>query len=261
VRTVTAGLHTVIVGLGEREGDDDAMALAVRLVDPDGGAVVPVHVHPPHRWARSPARGLIEAAEERGADLIALGPGRTAPDGRLAPSRTALQVLHGARCPVAVAPRAYRERGPFRHIGIAYDGTDEATAALRAGYGLAARDHAAVTLYWTIRDGRVGTAGMPSLELDKWTQQERRAAQDALDVAADTAPDGVNPETVLLRGDPGRDIIQESDGIVDLLVTGSRGLGPVQRALSGSVSEQLLLGASAPVLIVPRTAVPESPGG
>jgi len=254
VSVVALRLRTLLVGLGERDGDDDAMALASRLAEP-GGDVVPVHVHPPHRWARSPAHGLIEAAEGRGAELIVLGSGRTAPDGRLAPSRTALQVLQGAGCPVAVAPRGYREQGPFRHIGIAFDGSDEAEAALRVGYDLAVRDHAAVTLYWTISDGRVAMAGMPAPELDEWTHLQRREAQDALDVAADSAPAGVNPETVLLRGDPGPDIVLVSDGIVDLLVTGSRGLGPFQRALSGSVSEQVLLGASAPVLIVPRTAI------
>ena len=42
------------------------------------------------------------------------------------------------------------------------------------------------------------------------------------------------------------------EGIVDLLVTGSRSYGPVQRALLGSVSEALTEGASHPVLVVPR---------
>ena len=37
----------------------------------------------------------------------------------------------------------------------------------------------------------------------------------------------------------------------DLLVTGSRSQGPMQRALLGSVSEQLAEGASLPVIIAP----------
>jgi nucleotide-binding universal stress UspA family protein len=39
---------------------------------------------------------------------------------------------------------------------------------------------------------------------------------------------------------------------VDLLVCGSRGYGPIQRALMGSVAEELMEGALHPVLVFPR---------
>ena len=76
-----------------------------------------------------------------------------------------------------------------------------------------------------------------------------------LDEAADAAPPGVNPRTLLLRGHPGRVIADACNGLVDLLVTGSRGYGPVQRALMGSVAETLMDGAGHPVLVVPRDPV------
>ena len=229
----------LLVGIGD-DDDGDAMALALRLVDPAGSDVVPLHVEARHRRPASVARGLIDAARDRGADVVVLGTGRTS-----------LQVAHGAPCAVAVAPAGYRESGPFRHIGVAYDGSAEADGALRTAYDLAGRDRAAVTLYWTIVDGRVAYAGIPSPEFDSLAQDVRRGAQEALDAAADSAPEGVNPETVLLRGAPAQDIAKEATGVVDLLVVGARRRGLLSRTLAGSVSDQLLLGVSEPVLVVP----------
>jgi nucleotide-binding universal stress UspA family protein len=68
----------------------------------------------------------------------------------------------------------------------------------------------------------------------------------------------VNPRTLLLRGPPGGVIAGACDGIVDLLVSGSRGYGPMQRALLGSVSEALADGATQPVLVLPRLPHPAS---
>jgi nucleotide-binding universal stress UspA family protein len=61
---------------------------------------------------------------------------------------------------------------------------------------------------------------------------------------------------VVLYGPPGKVIRDACDGVVDLLVTGSRGYGPMQRALLGSVSEALTDGARYPVLVLPRNASP-----
>jgi nucleotide-binding universal stress UspA family protein len=245
---------TIVVGLAERDGDDDAMALAIQLVDPEGAELVRSHVDRHHRWS-SPAPGLLEAIAVRNADLVVVGSGPRAASGRLVPTRTAMQLVQHAPCPVAIAPQGYRGAGAFRHIGVAYDGTGEADTAVSVAYALAERDRAAVTLYWTIRDGRIAYAGMPASDLDLAGQRARVHAQDALDAAADRAPGGVNPETVLLRGDPATDIGSAADGIVDLLVTGSRGPGPVRRMVGDSVSEQLILAATQPVIVVSRAPV------
>jgi nucleotide-binding universal stress UspA family protein len=149
-----------------------------------------------------------------------------------------------------VAPAGYDGSGPFRHLGVAFDGTPEAEAALAASYALAARDGSAVTLYRIIVDGRPTYAGIP--EIDRAWQLERVEAQGQLDVAADRAPAGVNPETVLLRGDPAHEIAAAADRVLDLILTGSRGQSAMTRAISGSTSESLLLLATCPVLIHPH---------
>jgi nucleotide-binding universal stress UspA family protein len=275
--------RNVIAGTDLAAGGADALALARRLAQPAGagppagGRVTAIHVVEhrglfprPHRAGRRPTpppddvecadaasapRGLTELAGERGADLVVIGSRRGTPDGRTGAGRTALRLLQGAPCAVAVAAAGVRDDWPFRHVGVAYDGSPEACAALAAAYEIAQRDHAAATLYRVLATGHPATiGGIPVAEVEAFEQRERLRAQEQLDAAADAAPEGVNPRTVLLHGDPAREIASAADGVIDLLVIGSRGYGPFQRALAGSVSEGLLLHATQPVIVTPRGA-------
>jgi nucleotide-binding universal stress UspA family protein len=197
--------------------------------------------------AASAARGLTELAEAEGADLIVIGSSRHGDTGHIRLERTAGRLLQGAPCAVAIAPAGLREHGDFRHAGVAYDGSPEARSALAVAYDVAARCGSAVSLFFAV----------PESEPD--AVAARRQAETALDEAADSAPAGVNPRTVLVRG--GAPVIRVAcDGVVDLLVTGSRGYGPLQRALAGSFSEALTEGASHPVIVVPRPAEVAAPG-
>jgi nucleotide-binding universal stress UspA family protein len=271
----------VIVAFEGSERSADALALALRFLDPASvltlACVVPgqrwhvgSHVHrvdapvpeefaPMFEEARatipagirvrerapvaaSAARGLTELAEAEGADLVVIGSSRHEDDGRIRLERTAGRLLQGAPCAVAVAPAGLRETSAFRHVGVAYDDSPEARAALVVAYDIAARHGSAVTLFCAVG------------ELDPDLRIARLHAGTALDEAADSAPPSVNPQTVLLRGPAGSVIREASDGVIDLLVTGSRGYGPLQRALSGSVSDALTEGASQPVVVVPRPA-------
>jgi nucleotide-binding universal stress UspA family protein len=272
--------HHVIVAFDGSERSVDALALAQRLTDPAGvltlACVVPGtrwHVGPQvHRAdgpvpeelagmfataragirvgtrvrerapvAASPARGLTELAEAEGADLIVIGSSQHGSAGHIRLERTAGRLLQGAPCAVAIAPAGLRESADFRHVGVAYDGSPEARAALAAAYEVAARAGSAVSLFYAV----------PEFEPD--ALDARHHAETALDEAADSAPAGVNPRTVLLRG--GAPAIRAAcDGVVDLLVTGSRGYGPLKRALAGSVSEALTEGAAHAVVVVPRPA-------
>ena len=84
--------------------------------------------------APSPARGLTELAESEDADLIVIGSSRHGEAGHIRLERTAGRLLQGAPCAVAIAPGDLRETDDFRHVGIAFDGSPEARAALDAGY-------------------------------------------------------------------------------------------------------------------------------
>ena len=275
--------HNVIAAFDGSPRGEDALALALRLRDPDDGlltlactvtpgrwhvgphvrradAVVPeeiafmfaeacamtippgVHVRQRAPVAPSPARGLTELAENEDADLIVIGSSSHGERGRIRLERTAGRLLQGAPCAVAVAPGGLRETGDFRHVGVAFDESPEAAAALAAGYAIAARCGAAVTILHAL----------PVFDPEPLRREARLHADAALDAAAEAAPTGINPRTVLLHGAPGEVIREACDGVVDLLVTGSRSYGPLQRALLGSVSEALTEGANHPVLVVPR---------
>jgi nucleotide-binding universal stress UspA family protein len=283
----------VIVAFDGSPRAEDALALALRLRDPEDGTLtlacvvpgrhwhMPAHTHRPdaavpdelarmfadaraatipagirvkHRApvAPSAARGLTELAEADGADLVVISSSRHSEAGRVAIDRTAGRLLQGAPCAVAVAPADARSSEPFRHVGIAYDGSPEAAAALAAGYAIAARSGAAVTLLCALEQVPPPASITAVADLEAAAHRGRLHAHELLDAAADAAPPGVNPRTLLLHGAPGRVIAAACDGIVDLLVTGSRGYGPMQRALLGSVSEALTNGATYPVLVLPR---------
>ena len=207
-----------------------------------------VHVRQRAPLAASPARGLTELAEVEHADLIVIGSSGHGEAGRIRLERTAGRLLQGAPCAVAIAPGLLRETEDFRHVGIAFDGSPEAQAALHAGYEIAARCGAAVTLLWAL----------PVTDVEPLGREARLHAEEALDAAAEAAPATVNPRTLLLHGEPGDVIRRACDGIVDLLVTGSRGYGPMHRALLGSVSETLTEGSPHPVLVLPRRPAPDA---
>jgi nucleotide-binding universal stress UspA family protein len=138
-------------------------------------------------------------------------------------------------------------------VAIAFDGSPESRAALEAGYALAARDGAAVTLLRALPRIPDGVA------TDDERLQLRLRAQAELDAAADSAPAGVNPRARLLHGDPRKVLAEACDGLVDLVVCGSHGYGALQRAVLGSVSASLLAGASQPVLVIRSARAARAP--
>jgi len=287
-----AGFSRIVVAYDGSDRAEDALALALRLREPHAGTLTlgcvrvsrvpwrfgePVaaplavaddaetmltearHPVPPgipvrvrEALSASAARGLTELAEAERADLVVVGSSTHALPGRVSTERTAGRLLHGAPCAVAVPPAGARDAGPFRHIGVAFDGSPESHAGLETAYALAARDGAAVTIVRVLPV--VGTAELIGPDAERDHRRRHIAVQHELEALALAAPPGVNPRTLLLHGDP-HDLIGETcGGVVDLLVTGSRGYGPLRSAFIGSVSEALMEGAPHPVLMLPRAA-------
>src|SRR4051812_32758483 len=89
----------------------------------------------------SAAHGLDDVADAEGASVIVVGSTRHGARRRSLPGSTGERLLHGAACPVAVAPRASRERpeGPLETIGCAFIDTSDGREALRWAAALAAR--------------------------------------------------------------------------------------------------------------------------
>ena len=154
-----------------------------------------------------------------------------------------------------MAPRGYRG-GDIRRIGVAYDGSPEADAALRAAEAVALELAAALTVYCVLRPSApIASMFAAGTALSGRRTPPRSMVAVSSTRVADNAPHGLNPETLLLHGEPAAEIAARADGVLDLLFVGSRGYGPLRRALLGSVSAALVRDAGCPVIVTPRTAI------
>src|SRR3954453_12853978 len=126
----------VVAGSDEKEGGQDAVVLAERVVARDGGELSVVHVE-----KGSPADTFQALAEEGKADLVVLGSTHHAHVGSVSPGSVAEQLLHGARCRLLIAPRGYgredHSQDRLRVLAVGYDGMAESQAALDEGGQLA----------------------------------------------------------------------------------------------------------------------------
>jgi nucleotide-binding universal stress UspA family protein len=203
----------------------------------------------------SPARGLAELAEQEDAATVVVGSHRGGAFGRVASGDTAERLLHGSGCPVAVAPRGYRQRvtDKLRRVGMAFVDTPDGHEAVRYAADLAARSGLPLTLFSVVgvhANWFVPEAVRP--EEETVPVEVRRDYQEALDRALAGLPDGVRATGELLHGEVVDELSMVDERGVDLLVCGSRGYGPVRRVLLGTGAAALVRQASVPVLVVPR---------
>ena len=167
---------TIIVGVDGREGGQDALALAASLQHVFASDLVAVHAfgldyyrgrgadveHENVLQERaqklvtdeversgvsaspfvvadgSPGRALHRAAVAHDADLIVVGSAHRGRVGRVLAGDVTAGTLHGAPCPVLVAPRAHGEHGgELRTIGVGFDGSPESQTALEFAHRIA----------------------------------------------------------------------------------------------------------------------------
>jgi nucleotide-binding universal stress UspA family protein len=210
----------------------------------------------------TPARGLAQALDELQAALIVLGSSHRSAVGSMLVGTTAERVIHAASCPVAIVPKGYtRPDGGVRVIGAAFSHTDEGREALNAAASLA-------------RAGRVLLRAITVLDPEHAAEQSdsllayqhrdtsptetesaiRRLEDEAqLKEAVSALGDDVEVEMDVLVADAADGLVAASQNL-DLLVMGSRGLGPKRAVLLGSVSRKVMERAACPVLILPRGA-------
>jgi nucleotide-binding universal stress UspA family protein len=287
--------ETIVVGVDGREGGRDALSLAARLARISGGEIVAVRVlpfdyyvaragAPPYSGiaeqdvraevdddlliagleARvvvtgdtSPARALHRVAEAEEASLIVVGSTHHGRLGRVLAGDDAVSALHGAPCPVAVAPRglADAESGTPARIGVGFDGGAEARQALDLAAGLARASGAAMVVR-SIVESPLAEAEARAYDHD-WLAGVRATAERELRKALADA--GVAADGRVVAGLPVRELVALS-GEVDVLVVGSRAWGPVRRILMGSTASHLMRESQCPVLVLPRGAATGQPG-
>jgi nucleotide-binding universal stress UspA family protein len=268
----------VLVGVDGRVSGRDAIALAAQLVEP-GGTITFAHVYPgaykashavtPGRvkedreaaeelvrkeiaeakaqgeivavQAPTPGQGLHEQADEQEADLLVLGTCRHGIVGRAMLGDDTRAAINGAPCAVAVAPLGYAEHpAPFATIGVGYDRSPEAKAALEAAKELAARSQAKVRAREVVSIPYTGFLGPIGIGLDEMAEDARSYMRTLPGVEGDAVYGLTGEELAAFSAE------------VDLLVIGSRGYGPLRRLMLGSTSVNLQRRARGPLLILPR---------
>jgi nucleotide-binding universal stress UspA family protein len=284
----------IIVGVDRSERSRDALALARTLARAAGTRLVLVSVYRRDRrsasvepgaytkalaedaqstleWAvrslsgvraelrtvpcSSISRGLQRCAADEDALAIVVGPSHRGPVGRIVPGSVGLRLLHGASCPVAVAPKGHWSQGhaPILRIGVGYVRTPEGEEALHAALGLAAGTGAGVRALGVVEPA-VATGAVP-LGLGYVEREESTRAD--LEQSLRHVLDGVDPP-VKVSGDVvdgyADDELARLSDDVDLLVCGSRGHSPLGAVMLGSVSAGVLRKARCPILVIPRGA-------
>jgi len=202
----------------------------------------------------SPAHALHDVAVAEHASIVVLGSTHTGRAGRVMPGSTAERLLHGAPCAVAVVPEGYREHSHpgINHIGVAYNGSAEAKAAVAAAAEAAAALGAELSVIGVIEADLYGAPAMtggPGYNLLR-EDIEAQVREDLESVVAGL-PEDVRGVVTCLEGEPSERLIAASETL-DLLVTGSRGYGPLRAVLAGGVSGRVIRGAHCPVIVVPR---------
>jgi nucleotide-binding universal stress UspA family protein len=201
----------------------------------------------------SPAHALRHIARFEGADLIVVGSRHRRRLQRILDSDHALQVLHGARCAVAVAPDPLPPHRELGTIGVGIDVTPESDIAFETALELAKCTGARLQLKCVVDDTMPwwmeGVLPPPSA-IQEVLDQRRHAAHELLRARLD-ACEGATVDGDVVVGDPAGELILASEEL-DLLVLGSRRWGPVRRLALGSTSERVIRHAGCPVLIPPR---------
>jgi len=210
----------------------------------------------------STAVTLQKVAVRRNADLLVLGSSHRGALGRVFVGSVSQETLHGAPCPVAIAPVGlHRKPGGIRlaRIAVGYDVVTPPLEALKEAATLASQTGAELELV-AVADTAAARAGGASAALSYPAIVKARldAAEAGISQAVGALPAGIKASGVVRDGRASEELLGVTHG-VDLLVLGSRGRGPLRTLLLGSVCDVVVRAAACPVLVVPPSSEAEDP--
>ncbi len=143
-------------------------------------------------------------------------------------------------------------------IGVGFDGSHASARALELAAELAVPNGATLRVY-AIAQKYPQVPGAPAASSPSVAPTEAAALNGLLHEAVRGLPEEVRALPVFLRGYPARELLEQIEAGVDLLVLGSRPGGPLRRMLHHSVTAAVLEGAGCPVLIAPAGVTAAAP--
>lgn len=188
------------------------------------------------REAADPARGIVEAATELGADIIVMGQHNKGGLARLMVGDTTAGVIGHAACPVLVVPRAAHLWE--KRVLLATDGSPHSEAATEAAGRIARQARLPISVV--------------SVVTGSHNDERRKEAERAVSAAEERLKGlGLQAEGQVAEGRPDEAIIKAAEAAgADLIVVGSHGRTGLTKILLGSVAERVIGHAPCPVLVV-----------
>lgn len=143
----------------------------------------------------------------------------------------------------------------YKKILVPYDGSEHAKKALSQAIDLAAAGEGklyvvSVCNIVSVMSNFDQVSIAEGCLTTQLSQDLEKQCRGDLEEAKSLIPEGVEAETLFEVGSPGPVLLQMADELgCDLVVMGSRGLGPLKGIFMGSVSSYLVSRAKCPVLI------------
>ena len=202
---------------------------------------------------KTPVEGILGEAERFQADVIVVGWRGHGAVRRLLMGSVSRGVVRGSKCAVLVVNRPQR----VRKIVVGLDGSPTAQRALAfVGRLVPPRDGrvtlvSGVELMTVPSRGRVPGAAAIAREIRRTNTMRARTATKVLHrAAAELKRSGWHPRTMLVHGEPLRDLLGAVAATrAQLLVVGARGTSGVRYLLLGSVAEGALNRSPVSVLV------------
>jgi nucleotide-binding universal stress UspA family protein len=215
--------------------------------------------------ARSAPAGLVEAAEEHGANLIVVGSSSAGVFGHVSLGSVSDRLLHSSPVSVALSPRGHHCKGDARveRVTAAFGGSEFADDLVVGAAGVAAHVGASLRIAsFAVRSRPPYTAGIGSSPehavINQWVHEVEAASREILERVSDLPAVPRECETVVGYGenwDEALEDVEWRDG--DVLVVGSSAAGPFARVFLGSRASKIVRHSPVPVVVVPRRAAAE----
>lgn len=284
-------IKTIVLAVDGGSQQGPAVALAARLTRATGASLTVFNIYPYPVYAermgdgyeatlREEARGILATASEQlgdvphearavpdtsapkalevvcdglGADLLVIGSCHRGAIGRAMLGSTAERLVHGAACPVVIAPRDFDSSQPLVAIGVGIDGSPESDAALGVAADLAVATSGELVLLGVTEPLIVAAGPGVAFPYDTVMKSVRAVCAQHLERARAKVAERI-PATVRQLEGPAATALSEEAEQLDVLVVGSRGYGPVRSVMLGSVGRALTHHAPCPLVLVPRPA-------
>jgi nucleotide-binding universal stress UspA family protein len=208
--------------------------------------------------AGNPARLILDTLEQQNAGLLVLGPHRKRGMLDALQGTIAEKVLGARKCPVLMVQRDVH--APYEKVLLALDLSSESADAVRVADALL-RDTDTRTIvmhaWQPPYKGMLRSVGVGMNEILAYSNDSRREV--TAQIRQLLSKEGVESRRydIAVVDAHAAAAIKQAITVYqpDLLVMGTRGNGPLRRALLGSVANDVLTSAECDVLVVPRGSV------